>query len=303
MMEEPRFAISKRWVACIDQLIKEGETPSYKAFCQAIGIKPQSLNDIKAARRAVTLDIVYDTCHTYRVSLDFLLLGTGEGLLPALAGNPGAAYQLNERTLKTTVMENAAPGLGGRVPEGHRSFPLISLEAAGAYVAGYQRADYYGGLATIELPAVLAPSQRAGILFQLADESMAPAFQPRDWVAGTLLSPPEWAQLPDDEHIIIVSRQRGLQLRRVQNLLPARGVLRCIPANAHFPVEEVGTADLLQLFRLLFRLSPQPGSLETALLEKVTRLEAATATLGQQLRRVQARLDTFAGAAAGATPE
>jgi hypothetical protein len=298
MNEEPRFAISRRWIECINLLITASYTPNYKVFCESIGIKPQSLNDIKSERRAVTLDMLYDTCNTYPVGLNYLLMGTGAKLTTAEAVNTGV-YKL--KTDIPSAQEQPSPslrlpgvaevGTASHLTKENAAFPLIDYVAAASYLTQYLRPDYYQNLPVVTLPPLLVGNSTQGILLQVQGDSMGPTFQHGDWVAGTLLDQQEWVQIRDFECVIVVSKPLGIQFKRVKNRLATLGVLRCKSENRHHPTYSLATDELLQLFRFVFHLSPNTGKMENALYQKVTQLEEATNALRASVQQLQARLD------------
>jgi hypothetical protein len=302
MNEEPRFAISRRWIECINLLITAGYTPNYKVFCESIGIKPQSLNDIKSERRAVTLDMLYDTCNTYQVGLNYLLMGTGAKLTTAEVVTAGV-YKLKTDT--SNAQEQPSPSLrppvaveasaASHVTKGNAAFPLIDYVAAASYPTDYQRPDYYQNLPVVTLPPLLVGNSSQGILLQIQGDSMGPTFQHGDWVAGTLLDQQEWTQIRDFECFIVVSKPLGIQFKRVKNRLATLGVLRCKSENRHHPTYSLATDELLQLFRFVLHLSPNTGKMENALYQKVTQLEESTNALRASVQQLQARLDVRDG--------
>lgn len=302
MNTEPRFAISRRWIECVDLLIAAGHSASYKAFCASIGVKPQSLNDIKAARRAVTLDMVYDTCYTYQVSLEYLLMGTGSKLT---ASQPVTIAPDPQAPAAAGVQEPPPPDLKKTVSveeSGARqaatltsTFPLITYAAAAGYAADYQRPDYYQKLASVDLPAPLVPSGGQGILLQIQGDDMAPSFRHGDWVAGTLLDREEWGLLRDGSCVVVVSMPLGIRLTRIYNELPTRGGLRCESDNGRSPAYELATDEILQLFRCVLRLSPSAAVEEGRLSDRVAWLEEATGTLRTSVEQLHARVGGLVG--------
>jgi phage repressor protein C with HTH and peptisase S24 domain len=62
---ESKELISQRFIEAIDRLKDDSHVSSDAAFCRSISILPQTLPDIKAKKRDVTLEIIANTCNTY----------------------------------------------------------------------------------------------------------------------------------------------------------------------------------------------------------------------------------------------
>lgn len=78
MIEETKLLINSRFINCVEELKNRNLINSYKDFCEAVGILPQSFNDIKGNRRSVTIDIIYNTCDTYNINIEYVFYGFGE---------------------------------------------------------------------------------------------------------------------------------------------------------------------------------------------------------------------------------
>lgn len=98
MEKDLQKEITQRFVNAVDTLKKKGIIARDKELCNKIGIPGQSLSDMRAMRRAVTIEILYNTCFTYSINANFILLGIGElEIAPNIASKIAPNYKnLNE---------------------------------------------------------------------------------------------------------------------------------------------------------------------------------------------------------------
>lgn len=305
MTEEPRIEISRRWMSCVDLLIRDGWAASYRDFCNAIEIKPQSLNDIKSGRRGVTLEMVYDTCKTYPVFLEYVIMGTGPMSKSRIV--EGNVEPIVEETPKNKINSASNPLQSASQParteiivatqdtSGNPTYAVVNHKAAANYLEGYQSQEYYEDLGVVTLPRALTGSSKQGIFFQIYGESMLPKFAHGDWVACVLLDKSEWLQVRDFDCYVVVSKE-GIQFKRVKNRLNTPlNFLRCKSDNRRQRSFNIPGDDLLQLFRFVLHVSPDASNPEDALYQKVDHLEDTTTDLRIMFEQMQERLDELEG--------
>ncbi len=301
MNTEPRFEISRRWLECVDLLIKSGIIGTYRAFCDAIGVAPQSLNDIKKERRAVTLEMIYATCDTYPVGLTYLIQGTGPRLTAQIVeGNVEVIVEVNRENkinptnslLQSTRTEFI---VATQDTHGNPTYSVINHKAAANYLGSYQSQEYYQHLGAVTLPQVLVGSRKQGIFFQIEGDSMTPKFHHGDWVACTLLDRGEWSQVHDLDCYVVVSAPYGIQFKRVKNRLATHGFLRCKSDNRRHRSFNIEEDDLLQLFRFVLHVSPDASNPDDALYQKVDHLEDTTTDLREMMEQLQEQMQSLSG--------
>ena len=301
MNDEPRFEISRRWLECVDLLIKNGQASTYRAFCDSIGTAPQSLNDIKTERRAVTLDMVYATCNTYPVGLTYLIKGSGPKLTAEnVEENVEGIVEVNTES-KINPTNSALQSVrtefivATQDTSGNPTYSVINHKAAANYLNGYQSQEFYESLGVVTLPRVLVGSQKQGVFFQIEGDSMTPKFQHGDWVACTLLDRSEWHTVHDLDCYVVVSTTYGIQFKRVKNRLTSLGFLRCKSDNRRHRAYNIEQENLLQLFRFVLHVSPDASNPEDALYQKVDHLEDTTTDLREMLEQLQEQMQTLSG--------
>jgi phage repressor protein C with HTH and peptisase S24 domain len=299
MNAEPRFDISRRWLECVDLLIKEGLVNTYKAFCDSIKVAPQSLNDIKNQRRAVTLDMIHDTCDAYPVGLTYLIQGTGprlttqnvEGNVEGIVEeNPANKINPTNSPLQSTRTEFI---VATQDTSGNPTYSVINYKAAANYLSGFQSQEYYEHLNVVTLPRNLTGSNKQGVFFQIEGDSMTPKFQHGDWVACTLLDRSEWHNVRDLDCYVVVSVTYGIQFKRVKNTLEKYGFLRCKSDNRRHRAYNIEEENLLQLFRFVLHVSPDASNPEDALYQKVDHLEDTTSDLREMLEQLQEQMQSL----------
>jgi phage repressor protein C with HTH and peptisase S24 domain len=296
MSQEPRFEISRRWLECVDLLIKRGYTVTYRAFCESIGVAPQSLNDIKSERRAVTLDMVYATCNTYPVGLNYLMRGTGQQLTPEnveenveviVDVKPKDKINPTNSPLQSATTEII---VATQDTTGNPTYTVINHKAAANYLNGYQSQEYYESLGVVTLPRSLVGSKKQGVFFQIEGDSMTPKFQHGDWVACTLLDRSEWHTVHDLDCYVVVSSTYGIQFKRIKNRLESLGIIRCKSDNRRHRAYNIEEDNLLQLFRFVLHVSPDASNPEDALYQKVDHLEDTTTDLREMMEQLQEQM-------------
>ena len=299
MSTEPRFEISRRWLECVDLLIKSGIVGTYRAFCDSIGVAPQSLNDIKKERRAVTLEMVYATCDTYPVGLTYLIQGTGPRLMPQnVEGIVEGIVEVNRENKINPTKNPLQPTrtefiVATQDTSGNPTYSLINHKAAANYLSGYQSQEFYESLGVVTLPRALVGSPKQGVFLQIEGDSMTPKFQHGDWVACTLLDRSEWHTVRDLDCYVVVSTTYGIQFKRVKNTLQKYGFLRCKSDNRRHRAYNIEEENLLQLFRFVLHVSPDASNPEDALYQKVDYLEDTTTDLRLMFEQLQQQMATL----------
>jgi len=273
---------------------------TYKAFCAVVGTSPQSLNDIKNERRAVTLDMVHDTCNAYPVSLSYVVMGTEPMFTTQIVEpiveenveaidknkiNPDESHLQLQRTerqerIRTEII------VATQDTSRNATFAVVNHKAAANFLTGYQSQEYYEQLGAVTLPRQLVGGNKQGILYQIEGDSMTPKFQPGDWVACVLLERGEWREVIDSDCYVIVSASHGIQFKRLRNHLP-RGYVQCRSDNRRHSAYIIQEDDILQLYHFVLHVSPDGTNPDDILYQKVDHLEDTTTDLRAMFEQLQ----------------
>ncbi len=89
---------------------------------------------------------------------------------------------------------------------------------------------------------------------QVSGDSMEPTLLPDDWVICRLLDSDEYRYLSDGEVYVVVSQQKGIQVKRVRNRLHQYGVLRCLSDNPKHETFDIPEEELLQVWKVEWHL-------------------------------------------------
>ncbi len=254
--------VNKRFFECIDMLKKRKVISSDREFANTIGISPSNLGDIKANRRSVTLEILNNATKYFKMSSAYIVTGSG---------NPFAEKPVDdEQESKIKVKEIIV--VATQDTKGNTTVPLINQKAAANYLAGYQSQEWFEEQENILLPSFMLKN---GICYalQVSGDSMEPTLSEDDWVICRLLEPSDYSNITDGNVYVLVSEQKGIQIKRVKNRLHQYGHIRCISDNPKHTTYELEENELLQIWKVEWHLrsylpesSPDLGDIQGKLL-------------------------------------
>ncbi|GEO06444.1 transcriptional regulator [Adhaeribacter aerolatus] len=149
--------------------------------------------------------------------------------------------------------------------------PMIDQKAAANYLSGYTSQQYYNELAHTTLPAYMA---KGGLHFwlQVKGDSMETTFYDGDWLLCEQIQRENWLDLKDFDVHVVVSNDRGVQVKRIKNRLK-KGFIRCRSDNrAHKPYS-LPYDDILEIWRVKWYLSNYMPNRNEDLFNKVDVIE------------------------------
>jgi len=268
MEESVRTAISNRFIACVDELLKNGTIRSYKQYSESIGIKPQSLNDIKGERRAVTVEIIYNTCKTYNVNNDFIFFGEGTPLKKE-------KKQVNNSII--TVEKES----------GKENIALVSTKAAAGYADRFIEPEFYKDLPTFSLPS---SRFRNGTFraFEISGDSMSKRINNGDWVIAQKLESP---QTIIDNYIHIVVLENEVVCKRILNRVEGRGRLRLKSDNPTYQDYEVEMEEVKEIWQVKCSLSFDLSNPDFDMMQVVNKLENEFFDFRKEFEEVKKRVN------------
>ncbi len=235
--------VNQRFFACIAMLKSRNQVNSDREFALSIGISPSNLGDIKADRRSVTIEILNRATDTFGINSAYIITGAGH---PFVKPVDGAVVQMPVKTREVVVVAT-------QDTTGNTTVPLINHKAAATFVAGYQSQEWFEEQDSILLPSYMIKEGQCYAL-QVSGDSMEPTLMPDDWVICRLLDSAEYRYLSDGAVYVVVSQQKGIQVKRVRNRLHQYGVLRCLSDNPKHETFDIPEEELLQVWKVEWHL-------------------------------------------------
>lgn len=235
--------VNKRFFECIEILKKRNLVSSDREFAQTIGVSPSNLGDIKANRRSVTIEILNNAFKYFKVNSAYIITGKGS---PFLENNSASGNAVDNKVKEVIVVAT-------QDPQGNVTVPLINHKAAANYLAGYQSQEWFEEQDNILLPSFMLKN---GICYalQVNGDSMEPTLSEDDWVICRLLDGSEYRNIVDGGVYVIVSEQKGIQIKRIKNRLHQYGFIKCISDNPKHEPYEISNGELLQIWKVEWHL-------------------------------------------------
>ena len=234
--------VNQRFFECINMLKSRSEINSDREFALSIGISPSNLGDIKADRRSVTIEILNRATDKFGINSAYIVTGAGRPFVKTTDSEDSAPVKTREVVVVAT--QDTA---------GNTTVPLINHKAAATFVAGYQSQEWFEEQDSILLPSYMIKEGQCYAL-QISGDSMEPTLQQDDWVICRLLDDSEYRFISDGEVYVIVSEQKGIQIKRIRNRLHQYGVIRCLSDNPKHDTFDIPENELLQVWKVEWHL-------------------------------------------------
>ena len=238
--------VNQRFFECINMLKSRNEVNSDREFALSIGISPSNLGDIKADRRSVTIEILNRATDKFRINSAYVVTGAGHPFLKA-SDNSTESTPVKTREIVVVATQD---------PSGNTTVPLINHKAAATFIAGYQSQEWFEEQDSILLPSYMIKEGQCYAL-QVSGDSMQPTLQQDDWVICRLLEESEYRYISDGEVYVVVSEQKGIQIKRIRNRLHQYGVIRCLSDNPKHDTFDIPENELLQVWKVEWHLRSQ----------------------------------------------
>ena len=235
--------VNQRFFECINVLKSRSEVNSDREFALSIGISPSNLGDIKADRRSVTIEILNRATDKFGINSAYIVTGAGRPFLKATSRE--------EETVSVKTREVVV--VATQDTTGNTTVPLINHKAAATFVAGYQSQEWFEEQDSILLPSYMIKEGQCYAL-QVSGDSMEPTLQQDDWVICRLLEDSDYRFISDGEVYVIVSEQKGIQIKRIRNRLHQYGVIRCLSDNPKHETFDIPESELLQVWKVEWHL-------------------------------------------------
>lgn len=278
-MSENQFKnfVNKRFFECIEVLKKRNVVSSDREFAKTIGVSPSNLGDIKANRRSVTIEILNNASKHFKINSAYIITGKGSPFLEKAM----EAENASDTKVKEVIV------VATQDTQGNVTVPLINHKAAANYLAGYQSQEWFEEQDNILLPSFMLKN---GICYalQVNGDSMEPTLSEDDWVICRLLDPAEYSNIVDGNVYVIVSEQKGIQVKRIKNRLHQYGFIKCISDNPKHEPYEITEAELLQIWKVEWHLRsylPEATYEWGDIQDKLINME-------QEMKRLQSQIST-----------
>lgn len=187
----------------------------------------------------MTLEILNNATAHFQMSSAYIVTGGGRPFVDKTSPAP----EQEEKKIKEVVV------VATQDTQGNITVPLINQKAAANYLAGYQSQEWFEEQENILLPSFMLKN---GICYalQVSGDSMEPTLFEDEWVICRLLEPAEYGNINDGSVYVIVSEQKGVQIKRIKNRLHQYGHIRCLSDNPKHEPYEIAENELLQIWKV-----------------------------------------------------
>lgn len=189
-------------------------------------------------------------------------------------------------TGKGEMMVDTKPAFARkRLTDTVNTMPVIDIKAAASYNSGYIADGYIEKLDKISLPSSLI-GHRSHYVFQNWGDSMHPTLYDGDYVAASLIDPGDWRTLKDESIFVIVSKSRGINIKRIKNRLSQHGFIRCKSDNRKHPAFNIENDDIIQIWKVSCKLSFNLPNENETIYTKMSALEDQVDDLANQIKKM-----------------
>lgn len=234
--------VNQRFFECIAMLKSRNEINSDREFALSIDVSPSNLGDVKANRRSVTLEILNRATDKFGINSSYIVTGAGRPFIKASDQSEPVPAKTREVVVVAT-----------QDTSGNTTVPLINHKAAATFVTGYQSQEWFEEQDSILLPSYMIKEGQCYAL-QVSGDSMEPTLLQDDWVICRLLDTADYRYLSDGEVYVVVSPQKGIQIKRLRNRLHQYGVIRCLSDNPKHETFDIPESELLQVWKVEWHL-------------------------------------------------
>ena len=276
---QPKKLVNDR----IGELI-EASGKNVGAFSSQIGVAPTVLYNIISGRRSKPsfelLEKIIDAVPN--LNLSWLIQGQGEMYQTnaSINGRQSTLLRNNDRVGTEKIL------IATQDLHGNSTIPMINRRAAANYLSGFQTQEYFEELDPVILPNyMLKPGQH--FLLQVTGDSMETTFHDGDWVLCRYIERQEWPNLRDFDCYVLVSQDRGMQLKRIKNRLQEHGFIRCRSDNRTHSPFNMSYEEIVEIWHVEWKLSAYFPNLNEDLYKKLAYLEEDVQDLKEMISNVK----------------
>lgn len=213
-------AVTINFIKCHNELKDRGIVRSTRQFALQIGTHSQCMNDILKHRRNATVEMLYNTVHTFHINPAYLFYGYGDVIQSERAYVPNIKYV-------------EVPAYAGSMDQ---YFDTTQQHEETFAIPGYS--DHSG-------------EHRC---FDIAGDSMEPTLYANDKVICSRVYPTDGVFSVRNNHIYVVVTMSEILVKRIVDHQSKEGALGLISDNDYYDKILLPTSDIVQLWRVNMRI-------------------------------------------------
>ena len=224
--------ITRRFLACVDQLIADKQVNSRRHFALTLKYHAQGISEMAGERRDVPLELIEKAVKQFKFNATYLFTGTGTKFF-----DPKAEEDVRIRHLGIVTNE-----------KGEERILHVPVTAKAGYGKLHDDAEFFNGLPSYELPD---PQFKSGTYrsFEVEGSSMIPTFRPADIVVASFIEPRFWEQAIKSGQAYVIVTHQDVYLKRVNNFLKKEKVLECYSDNEETQTFSIEGQDIREIWR------------------------------------------------------
>jgi phage repressor protein C with HTH and peptisase S24 domain len=252
------------------------------AFSSQIGVAPPVLYNIVSGRRSKPsfelLEKIVDAVPD--LNLAWLVKGHGNMFNNEQTSQQASAFSSQSGGNNVQVV------VATQDTHGNATIPMINRKAAANYLSGFQSQEYFEELDPVVLPTyMLKPGQH--FLLQVTGDSMETTFHDGDWALCRYVERSQWLNLRDFDCYVLVSQDRGMQLKRIKNRLKEHGFIRCRSDNRTHSPFNLSYEEIIEIWHVEWKLSAFFPNLNEDLYKKMAYLEEDVQDLKEMILNIK----------------
>ncbi len=130
---------------------------------------------------------------------------------------------------------------------------LVGEKAAAGYLQGYADREYISNL-----PVFSMPGMGEGVAFEVQGDSMEPFIYAGDIVVATYLE--NWTWIKNEELCVVVTKDDGIAVKYVKNLLLQTNELLLRSENTFYPEKRISAKSINQILKVRYHISTRTHS-------------------------------------------
>ena len=268
--------ITSRFIQCYEELCRSGKCRSARQFAQAMGVAPQSLNEILKLRREVNIDLMEKACIVFSMNANFLVTGIGPKFLKEdYSGVPG---------ILTIVIDHDEDERIVHVP----------VQAQAGYPGRSMDPVFVQQLPSYNLPLPKLQFDQTTRSYEVDGESMEPLLYKGDIVISTYIHPVHWEKGLREGPVYVIVTCQDVLVKRFTNRLVQERKLILHSDNPSFSSIAMALSDIREIWQVKARISTQMDKSKPADQDKFSELGQLKQMLtdqGELLRELMERLN------------
>ncbi len=245
---EQTQVVSRRFIACVEQLKAQKNIRSYRQFASQLDYLPQSLSEIINGRRDVTVDVLRKAIEIYGLNPIFLFTGEGDFFINKdLDNHPNPLYE---------------------------QIICVPATAHTAYAQLHQHKKFLKELPTFSLPDFKYKTtlHRA---FEVTGDSMETTLFEGDKVVANFIAADFWLDSIKNNYVYVVVTRNEIHIQRVNNQLVEKQQLLIIPDNNYYQPYTIAAENIREIWYVRAKISPflpSPQRIQNNLTQEIAQL-------------------------------